>query len=142
MHSCQARYFISIEQCLQNPNHVQHIPDFMSLANMKRYTAFVTNSMHHISRCQMFKEFQARHRFFVDKSFSIWNLTGDQTAQEDLTNIVKLASSSLPNRPDGTVVCVMYSSVDDWGCKTYDGEFDRYHSTLVCINRLHRIRWP
>eukprot|EP00291_Cryptomonas_curvata_P019355 CAMPEP_0172163710 /NCGR_PEP_ID=MMETSP1050-20130122/7423_1 /TAXON_ID=233186 /ORGANISM="Cryptomonas curvata, Strain CCAP979/52" /LENGTH=127 /DNA_ID=CAMNT_0012833931 /DNA_START=231 /DNA_END=611 /DNA_ORIENTATION=- len=46
-------------------------------------------------------------------------------SQDDLSNIIKLASSPLPNRPDGTVVCVMYSSVDDWGCQSYDGEFDR-----------------
>jgi hypothetical protein len=62
--------------------------------------------------------------------------------QEDLTKIIKLASSPLPNRPDGTVVCVMYSSVDDLGCTTYDGEFDRCCSPVYSQSDLHLRRFP
>ncbi len=46
-------------------------------------------------------------------------------SQDDLTNIVEQASRPLPNRPDGVVTCIMYSSTEDWACKTYDGEYDR-----------------
>jgi len=39
--------------------------------------------------------------------------------------ICTLASQPLPNRPDGTLVIVQYSSVGETSCKMADGEFDR-----------------
>jgi len=46
-------------------------------------------------------------------------------SESDLLGVVALASNPLPNRPDGTVVTIQYSSNDDYTCKTIDQEFDR-----------------
>ena len=46
-------------------------------------------------------------------------------SQVDLDRIVLLAAAPLPNRPDGTLVAVMYSSVQEQSSATFDGEFDR-----------------
>ena len=53
---------------------------------------------------------------------------------EDILNVVQLAKKPLPNRPDGVVVCVQYSSSEDFGCKATDDEFDRLSEKMLdCI---------
>jgi hypothetical protein len=45
--------------------------------------------------------------------------------EEDLMGVVAMAGQPLPNRPDGTVVVVAYSSTEDYGCMATDAEFGR-----------------
>ncbi|KAJ1494623.1 hypothetical protein T484DRAFT_1764968 [Baffinella frigidus] len=44
--------------------------------------------------------------------------------EEDLMGVVAAAAQPLPNRPDGTVVVVLYSSEQDYGCMATDQEFE------------------
>jgi hypothetical protein len=55
-------------------------------------------------------------------------------SNEDIMNVVQLAKRAMPNRPDGVVVCVQYSSADDVTCMALDAELDRLSEThLDCI---------
>jgi hypothetical protein len=44
---------------------------------------------------------------------------------EQLEEIVKLASLSLPERPDGIVTVVKFTSASNVDCKTTEGEYER-----------------
>ncbi|MGK3746867.1 MAG: hypothetical protein ACI90V_013730 [Bacillariaceae sp.] len=45
---------------------------------------------------------------------------------EELENIVKLASQSIPERPDGIVVVAKYSSVTREECRATEAEYERF----------------
>jgi len=45
--------------------------------------------------------------------------------ESDILNIASLASRPLPNRPDGTLVCVLYSSAEDLSLQAINSDFDR-----------------
>eukprot|EP00284_Hemiselmis_tepida_P018140 CAMPEP_0174941632 /NCGR_PEP_ID=MMETSP1355-20121228/72267_1 /TAXON_ID=464990 /ORGANISM="Hemiselmis tepida, Strain CCMP443" /LENGTH=119 /DNA_ID=CAMNT_0016188753 /DNA_START=65 /DNA_END=421 /DNA_ORIENTATION=+ len=49
----------------------------------------------------------------------------DVAAEEDLLQIVELASQPLPNRPDGTVTVIMYTSVEDPANQAVEYEYER-----------------
>ena len=45
---------------------------------------------------------------------------------EELENIVQLASQPIPERPDGIVVVVKYSSANRQECRATEAEFERF----------------
>ncbi|EKX55415.1 hypothetical protein GUITHDRAFT_99193 [Guillardia theta CCMP2712] len=49
----------------------------------------------------------------------------DVAMESDILNIASLASRPLPNRPDGTIVCVLYSSVEDMSLQAINMDFER-----------------
>ena len=48
------------------------------------------------------------------------------TLYEELEEIVKLASQSIPERPDGIVVVVKYSSANREECRSTEAEYERF----------------
>ena len=80
--------------------------------------------IYHPQRRQLFMVGDAQGDYYGESSGSY--MVKELSLIEELENIVQLASQPIPERPDGIVVVVKYSSANRQECRATEAEYERF----------------